>query len=410
MLTRIFPKTHRRYVESPVGCWLEGFADWLVSVGYARSPTCHHVRRLKLVLERVESIAPDAYFSVHQLDTIFTSVRTRPRYRATRRAFERFLATRGLLTVEPDVDRFALLLKVYRHHLIEVRGLAPPTVSQHISTIADFLTQSVPQEAVLLDLSAPAVEQFVITKGQLIKRQSLQHSIARLRAFLRYCFDHGHIRERLYTIDTPRTYRGEAPPRALAWRLVQQLLQSVDRNSKAGWRDYAILHLMAYYGLRPSEIVALTVASIDWTARTLRVDQRKTSSNLILPLSDQTLRLLKRYLHCGRPGSTRPELFMRVRTPLAPMQHYAVCELYEKRARQSGLPLDGSSSYCLRHAFAMRLLERGVGVKAIGDLLGHRSLESTYVYLRLQTESLRDVALPLPCRHAAQKGDHHVPL
>ena len=256
-----------------------------MSVGYARSPTCHHVRRLKLVLERVESIVPDANFSVHLLDTIFTSVRTRPRYRATRRAFERFLATRGLLTVEPDVDRFALLLKVYRHHLIEVRGLAPPTVSQHISTIADFLTQSVPQEAVLLDLSAPAVEQFVITKGQLIKRQSLQHSIARLRAFLRYCFDHGHIRERLYTIDTPRIYRGEAPPRALAWRLMQQLLQSVDRNSKASWRDYAILHLMAYYGLRPSEIVALTVASIDWTARTLRVDQRKTSSNLILPLS-----------------------------------------------------------------------------------------------------------------------------
>ncbi|MBU0845248.1 integrase [Pseudomonas sp. GW456-12-10-14-TSB6] len=241
-----------------------------------------------------------------------------------------------------------------------------------------------------------------------MKRQSLQHSIARLRAFLRYCFDHGHLRERLYTIDTPRTYRGEAPPRALAWRLVQQLLQSVDRDSKAGWRDYAILHLMAYYGLRPSEIVALTVASIDWTARTLRVDQRKTRSNLIMPLSDQTLRLLKRYLHCGRPGSTRPELFLRVRTPLAPIQHYAVCNLYEKRARQSGLPLDGSSSYCLRHAFAMRLLERGVGVKAIGDLLGHRSLESTCVYLRLQTESLRDVALPLPCRHAAQKGDHHV--
>lgn len=240
MLTRIFPNTHRRYVKSPAGCWLEDFADWLMSVGYARSPACHHVRRLKLVLERIEPIAPDANFSVHQLDTIFTSVRTRPRYRATRRAFERFLTARRLLIVEPDVDRFAPLLKEYRHHLIEVRGLAPPTVSQHISTIADFLTLSVPHEAALLDLSALAVEQFVITKGRLIKRQSLQHSIARLRAFLRYCFDHGHIREHLYTIDTPRTYRDETPPRALAWHLVQQLLQSVDRNSKAGWRGRGI--------------------------------------------------------------------------------------------------------------------------------------------------------------------------
>ncbi len=146
---------------------LEGFADWLMSVGYARSPTCHHVRRLKLVLERIESIAPDANFSIHQLDTIFTSVRTRPRYRATRRAFERFLAARRLLTVKPDVDRFAPLLKEYRHHLIEVRGFGAPTVSQHISTIADFLAQSLPHEAALVVLSAPAVEQFVITKGQL---------------------------------------------------------------------------------------------------------------------------------------------------------------------------------------------------------------------------------------------------
>jgi site-specific recombinase XerD len=64
--------------------------------------------------------------------------------------------------------------------------------------------------------------------------------------------------------------------------------------------------------------------------------------------------------------------------------------------RQSGLPLQGTSSYCLRHSFAMRLLDRGVGVKVIGDLLGHRTLESTCVYLRLQTGALREVALPLP--------------
>ena len=44
----------------------------------------------------------------------------------------------------------------------------------------------------------------------------------------------------------------------------------------------------------------------------------------------------------------------------------------------------------------MRLLQRDVGVKTIGDLLGHRSLEATGVYLRLQVEALRDVALPLP--------------
>jgi integrase len=153
---------------------------------------------------------------------------------------------------------------------------------------------------------------------------------------------------------------------------------------------------MAYYGLRASEIAALKLASIDWSARTLAVEQRKTRSTLILPLADRTVNLLRRYLRHGRPASDRPELFVRVRRPAGGLTHYAVVSLFEKRARLSGLPLRGSSSYALRHAFAMRLLHRGVGLKAIGDLLGHRSLESTCVYLRIDTDMLRAVALPVP--------------
>lgn len=156
-----------------------------------------------------------------------------------------------------------------------------------------------------------------------------------------------------------------------------------------------MLYLMAHYGLRPSEIAALTLDSIDWAAPTLQVEQRKTGSTLILPLSRQALRVLKRYLRCGRPSSRHRRLFLRRRSPGGPISHYAVGNVYQKRSCQSGLPLAGMSAYCLRHAFAMRLLDRGVGLKAIGDLLGHRSLESTCVYLRLQVDALRDVALPL---------------
>ncbi|WP_370141830.1 tyrosine-type recombinase/integrase [Bradyrhizobium yuanmingense] len=102
------------------------------------------------------------------------------------------------------------------------------------------------------------------------------------------------------------------------------------------------------------------------------------------------------YLRSGRPGGAHHELFLRASTPVGPLTHYAIGDLYQKRARQSGLPLQDTSSYCLRHSFAMRLLDRGVGVKVIDDLLGHRTLESTCVYLRLQTVALREVALPLP--------------
>jgi integrase/recombinase XerD len=63
-------------------------------------------------------------------------------------------------------------------------------------------------------------------------------------------------------------------------------------------------------------------------------------------------------------------------------------------------------SYSLRHAFAMRLLRRGVGIKAIGDLLGHRSLEAICAYLRIDIDMLRTVGLPVPMAASIEGSDH----
>ncbi|MGB8433153.1 MAG: tyrosine-type recombinase/integrase, partial [Burkholderiales bacterium] len=317
-------------------------------------------------------------------------------YRGTQRAFARFLKQRGRLVLTESNNRFATLRADYRRQLAELRGFASATIQQHDSTLSDFLSRGVPSDKGLGELTRADIDRYVQLKSEGVSRQTLQHVVAHLRAFLRYCRDRGECAAALECIDTPRTYRGELPPRALDWKVVLRLLASVDRRTRAGWRDYAILHLMAYYGLRPSEIAALKLAAIDWTVKTLSVEQRKTRSTLVLPLADRTVNLLRRYLRHGRPAIDRPELFVRVRRPAGGLRHYAVVSIFEKRARLSGLPLQGCSSYGLRHAFAMRLLHRGVGVKAIGDLLGHHSLESTCVYLRIDTDMLRAVALPVP--------------
>jgi integrase len=139
------------------------------------------------------------------------------------------------------------------------------------------------------------------------------------------------------------------------------------------------------------------MSSIDWAAETLTVEQHKTRSTLVLPLAPRTLRLLRRYVGIYRPHTTHwSQLFLRIRSPIRPLKHYGVIDVFAYRARQSGLPLESASAYALRHAFAMRLLRRGVGIKAIGDLLGHRSLEATAVYPRADIEMLRVVGLPVP--------------
>ena len=86
----------------------------------------------------------------------------------------------------------------------------------------------------------------------------------------------------------------ELPPRALDWPVIRRLLSSIDRTDRGGWRDFMMLHLMAQSGLRPGEVAHLTFKSIDWTARTLLVQQQKTRSWLTLPLKDESVSLLRR--------------------------------------------------------------------------------------------------------------------
>jgi integrase len=189
---------------------------------------------------------------------------------------------------------------------------------------------------------------------------------------------------------------------------VRRLLASVDRGSKAGWRDLCVLHLLAYYGLRPAEVAPLRLDSIDWDAGVLHVRQRKTRSDQQLPLAAPTLRLLRQYLtfYRNQQGAVHPQLFLRARCPSGPIESTTVQDIFQKRAREAGLP-HSIHVYQLRHSFAMRLLGRGVGIKAIGDVMGHRSLLSTWTYLRLDMKALRGVALPVPSeRYRGQEVRH----
>jgi len=401
MLRALFPRSHRAYEQSCCAEELEAFGGWLGTAGYSRSSTRGHLFRLRTVLEHADQASPEATWSPGQLRERFAVAATSPsrtlHYRATERVYRRFLGDRGRL--HPEIgprDQWSRLLDPYRIYLVDVRGLVASTVRQHLATVSDFLHRVLDRRRSLRDLTSAHIDRYLALKGSEVGRFSLQHTVAQLRSFFRYSLAHDVIRAPLDHIDTPRTYRGERPPRALPWPLVQRLLRSINRAGKGGWRDYVILHLMAHYGLRPSEIAALRLDSIDWDTKTVRIEQRKTRSALLLPLASRTLAILRRYLSTGRPASTHPELFLRVRCPAGPIKHTGICDLFSKHAERIGLLHNHYSAYSLRHGFAVRLLQRGVGIKAIGDLLGHRSLECTQVYLRLDTEMLRAVALPVP--------------
>ncbi|MEA3291019.1 MAG: site-specific integrase [Pseudomonadota bacterium] len=197
-------------------------------------------------------------------------------------------------------------------------------------------------------------------------------------------------------LDTPRVYRRERLPRALPWETVQALLRSIDRKTPLGRRDYAIFLLIATYGLRACEVVDLTLDDIDWRGNILRISQRKTRSPLLLPLLNSVGNALVDYLRRARPSLPYREVFLRARAPAGTLKPTAVTEAFQGWSKRSDLNIPFQGAHCLRHAYATHLLRCGIPLKTIGDILGHRSAESTCVYLQLALEDLRDVALSLP--------------
>lgn len=412
MTTDLLPKTRGLVSQSARPRELSDFAEWLLTERY--TPAVIHIHLIYLdqalaSLAQPDEPKPHALADVERAFDPGGGPPTRAKlFQATRRAYIHFLRDRDRLVEPRAEDRFAGLRAEYGQYLLELRGLSPSARSHHAHTVADFLARGVGSRT-LIALTPRDVEAFVVLRGREVSRHSMQHVVGHLRSFLRFCDERGHLASRLdQGIDTPRTYRGELPPRALAWRTVQSLLASIDRAGKSGWRDYCILHLIAHYGLRPSEVVSLRLDSIDWERGILRVTQHKTRSALILPLAPPSIQILSRYLAVerDRQGRAHPELFLRARCPNGPLLRSAIGDIFEKRVRQSKLGFASHDAYSLRHAFAMRLLARGVGVKVIGDLLGHRSLATTCTYLRLNAEALRGVALDVP-RHLTRPGGRH---
>jgi integrase/recombinase XerD len=400
--------TRRMIDQSRASVEAEGFIAWLSTDGYTDYVIDCHIRRLLFVLPKLSSATAPPTLRERDLVAVFGRER-RPltrftNFASTRRVYSRYLRAQGRLITEaltPTQD----LLRRYDQYLIDVRGLSASARCHHKLTLRGLLT-GFPSSRSLKKLSRDDVERFILERSRRISRHSLQHEVGQLRAFLRYAHDAGLVSERLDSLDTPRTYRDELPPRALPWPSVLKLLRSIDRASRNGWRDLTILHLIAYYGLRPSEVVTLRLESIDWEQELLQVYQCKTRSPLTLPLHPRTVRVLRDYLQHGRIASAdhSPMLFLRARCPFIPLERTCVGDIFRKRMREAGLPDCRKHVYRLRHTFAMRLLGRGVGMKAIGDVMGHHSFYGTSAYLRLDVAMLRGVALQVP----ASVGGRHV--
>ncbi len=273
------------------------------------------------------------------------------------------------------------------------RGFTPSTVEQWGRKAGRFLRWCEQTNRQLADLQASDVDDYFATQGTgRWSRISVANTASALRGFLRYAATQGMCTDRLSAaICRPRLYQQESLPYAPDWSDVQRMLADADTDKPRDIRDRAILMLLAIYGMRSGEVVALRLDQIDWPGRTLRLFRLKRRQPQIYPLIQSVAEGLARYIDTVRPPSSCPEVFLCIQAPRRPMKAGSIYDVANRRFVALGIEAAHQGGHALRHACATRLLAAGLPLKEIGDHLGHRSTSATSTYAKVNIAALREV-------------------
>jgi len=287
------------------------------------------------------------------------------------------------------------LLEEHCRFLSRDRGLAETTVTNYRRYLRDFLASRGDAVSLteLAQLTADDLLAFSRQRGVALGRTAWNHLATSLSGFYRWLGLRGHGGGHLVgAVPLRRRYRLADVPCALSWNQVQRLLDVVDRCEPNGRRNYAMLLLFASYGLRGCEARALCLDDIDWLRDEITVFAPKTGRRRKLPLTRPVGEAILDYLREERPSSLRREIFLSSRPPHAPLRSKLNRWLAD-RLKRAGIETPRGGAHILRHSLAIHMLRGGQTLKDIGDVLGHRSPETTFIYTKLHVEDLRTVAL-----------------
>jgi integrase/recombinase XerD len=244
-------------------------------------------------------------------------------------------------------------------------------------------------------LRAEAIETYV---KQHLKdsRENLQRLVAALRRFLRYCAQQGYTTTDLSgVIPSIPSYRLATLPKGMEDSALQRILDVIPKDTATGTRDYAIMLLMMAYGVRGESIAELLLEDICWPRSTIRIRARKRGKEVVLPLIEAVGEAVLCYLK-RRPESPFREVFLSARAPFRPIHGLVVSGITRRYMIKAGVKIPKSGSHTLRHSWAIRALAQDSPMKHIADVLGHRCLNTTFIYAKADLKALRQVVMPWP--------------
>ena len=269
------------------------------------------------------------------------------------------------------------------------RGLSENTLKSYRYDLSQFALQLEQRDRTLLNASREDILHFLATQVQAGRSpRSLSRYLSSFRQFYRWLLREGRIqKDPSALIESPKLGRGL--PKALNEQQVVALLEAPDVGTPLGLRDRTMLELMYATGLRVSELVNLEVINLGISQGVVRV-MGKGGKERLVPLGEEALSWLQRYLQASRPdlmkGEDCPQVF--VTTRKAGMTRQAFWHTIRRHAAVAGIA-QPVSPHMLRHSFATHLLNHGADLRVVQLLLGHSDLSTTQIYTHIAREGLK---------------------
>ncbi len=313
-----------------------------------------------------------------------------------------YLLGRGLVSPIEDslpASPSAVLLETYDSFLRDVRGLTSSTRTAYLHGAGRFLSwlEKQRRKLELHRLTGPQILEYVMSLASLSPGRQ-QNLCSMLRVFL------GFLRwQEILDVDLARVvpriprFRLASVPRHLPWKTARSFIDSIDTRDAPGLRDRAIILLIATLGLRSQDVWMLRLDNIAWRLGQLWLSQTKGRRERVLPLSQELGEALSDYVLHGRPRLDLPFVFLCAKAPYGPLTSSStIASIVRRRLRSAGIEAPSQGALLLRHSLATRMVNTGVPIKQIADVLGHVSIDTTAIYTKVDSKRLSAVALPFP--------------
>jgi integrase/recombinase XerD len=306
------------------------------------------------------------------------------------------------MKTSPCPSGLAALVQDYQTHLLQAAGLARQTCAQRGRYVTRFLRAycAHPRRRLNFDrLDAAWLRGYVLDLSTGCQPRTLQCQMSALRSFLHFLTLTGRAPAGLDQALTPVRVPDRALGHSLSAAQLQAFLGAFDGHQPAGRRDRAMALLAAKLGLRAKEIAQLSLDDLDWTAGTLCLHHTKGRRSRLLPLPASAGGAIVKYLRAVRASAPARQVFLCLHRP-RPLSPGAVSAAMAAALRRAGLKVARPGTHLLRHTLATHLVQRGVSLKAIADLLGHRSFNTTTIYAKVNLPLLARIAQPWPKEEA----------